>query len=113
MRPSSAPTRLVAAAMVSLPLVAPAVSAAQQREPFPGLDSYVRSALEQWKVPGAAIAIVRNDSVIYARGYGVRDVGTSAPVTAQTIFAVGSLSKAFTATAAAMLVDEGRLSLDA
>jgi CubicO group peptidase (beta-lactamase class C family) len=99
--------------MVSLPLVAPAVSAAQQREPFPGLDSYVRSALEQWKVPGAAIAIVRNDSVIYARGYGVRDVGTSAPVTAQTIFAVGSLSKAFTATAAAMLVDEGRLSLDA
>ena len=113
MRPSSPLTRFASGAVVSLALVVPAVSAAQQREPFPGLDAYVRSALQQWKVPGAAIAIVRNDSVIYARGYGVRDVGTSAPVTTQTVFAIGSLSKAFTATAAAMLVDEGRLSLDA
>jgi len=63
-------------------------------------------------VPGAAIAIVRNDTVIYAKGYGVREVGKPDPVTARSIFAIGSATKAFTATLAAMLVDEGRLRWD-
>jgi len=59
-----------------------------------------------------AVAIVRNDSVIYARGYGVRELAKPAPVTARTMFAIGSASKAFTAAAVAMLVDEGKLRWD-
>src|SRR4030095_10282469 len=67
---------------------------AQQKEPFPGFDAYVKSALTAWKVPGAAVAIVRNDSVIYAKGYGVREIGKPARVDEHTIFAIGSSSKA-------------------
>jgi CubicO group peptidase (beta-lactamase class C family) len=92
---------------------APTLLAAQAREPFAGLDAYVNRAIERYKVPGIAIAIVRNDSVIYARGYGLRDVGTGVPVDERTVFAIGSSSKAFTAAAVAQLVDEKKLELDA
>ena len=87
--------------------------AAPGREPYPGLDAYVDSALRTWKVPGLALAVVRHDSVIYARGYGVRELGKPAPVDAHTVFAIGSSSKAFTAAAVAMLVDDKKVNLDA
>ena len=105
----------VGAAGLALALAAPAAYAQQPsaREPYPGWDAYVNQALATWKVPGAGIAIVRNDSVIYARGYGVREFGKAAPVTERTVFAIGSSSKAFTAAAVAMLVDEKKVSLDA
>jgi CubicO group peptidase (beta-lactamase class C family) len=96
----------------ALLLIGAAPAAAQGREPYPGYDAYVTAALRTWKVPGLAIAIVRNDSVIYAKGYGVRELGKSNPVTARTIFAIGSASKAFTAAAVAMLVDDGKLRWD-
>jgi CubicO group peptidase (beta-lactamase class C family) len=89
-----------------------APAAAQQREPYPGFDAYVTAALRTWKVPGVAIAIVRNDSVIYAKGYGVRELGKPTSVTPRTTFAIGSASKAFTAAAVAMLVDEGKVRWD-
>lgn len=93
---------------------APQCLAAQsQREPWPGLDAYIESARAAWSVPGIGLAIVRNDSLIYARGYGVRELGKPEPVTAQTVFAIGSSSKAFTAASIAMLVDEKKVSLDA
>jgi CubicO group peptidase (beta-lactamase class C family) len=63
-------------------------------------------------VPGTAIAIVRNDSIIYSKGYGVRELGKPAPVTDHTLFAIGSSSKAFTSASIAMLVDEGKLRWD-
>lgn len=86
---------------------------AQAREPFAGLDAYVNAAMATWKVPGIGLALVRNDSVIYAKGYGVREIGKPAPVDERTIFAIGSSSKAFTAAAVAMLVDQGKVDLDA
>jgi CubicO group peptidase (beta-lactamase class C family) len=94
-------------------LLLPSLTAAQQREPYPGMDAYIDAALKAWNVPGMSLAVVRNDSVIYARGYGVREVGKAAPVTARTVFAIGSSSKAFTAAGVAMLADEKKLSLDA
>src|SRR5215207_9001896 len=107
--------RLVAMVTFAVALAAPAQHAAAQqpREPYPGLDAYVRTALAQWKVPGVAIAIVRNDSLIYAKGYGVREVGKPTPVDERTVFAIGSSSKAFTAAAVAMLVDSAKVNLDA
>ena len=104
--------RHAAVALASLVLAGVPLGA-QAREPFAGLDAYVDAALKQWKVPGLGLAIVRNDSVIYARGYGVREVGKPEPVTAQTVFAIGSSSKAFTSASIAMLVDEKKVSLDA
>jgi CubicO group peptidase (beta-lactamase class C family) len=92
---------------------AAAQQAAPAREPFPGFDAYVNAALSAWNVPGVGIALVRNDTVIYAKGYGVKEVGKGAPVTASTIFGIGSSSKAFTAATVAMLVDSQKVSLDA
>jgi CubicO group peptidase (beta-lactamase class C family) len=70
------------------------------------------SALEQFNVPGMAIAIVQDQSVLLSKGYGVRSVSTLKPVTDSTLFAIASNSKAFTAAALAILVDRGQIAWD-
>ncbi len=81
-------------------------------DPLAGLDAFVTEVLRTWEAPGLALAVVKGDSVIHARGYGVRELGTSDPVDENTLFAVASTSKAFTVTALGMLVDEEELSWD-
>jgi CubicO group peptidase (beta-lactamase class C family) len=83
-----------------------------QEAPLNGFDDYVNKALREWEVPGLAIAIVKDDRIVLAKGYGVRKLGDPAPVNERTLFAIGSSSKAFTAAAIAMLVDEGKLKWD-
>jgi CubicO group peptidase (beta-lactamase class C family) len=83
-----------------------------QEAPLQGFDDYVNKAINDWEVPGVAIAIVKNDSVLYAKGYGVRKLGDPTPVNEKTVFAIGSASKAFTAASLAMLVDEGKIKWD-
>ena len=75
-------------------------------------DKYVAQSARDWRVPGMAIAVVHGDSLVFARGYGVRKVGASDPVNEHTRFAVGSTTKAMTAAGLAMLADEGKLRLD-
>jgi CubicO group peptidase (beta-lactamase class C family) len=84
----------------------------QAQEPFPGFDSYVKQAMDLWKIPGLGIAIVRNDSVIHAKGYGVLQTGGRTSVDDQTLFEIGSSSKAFTATVVAMMVSDGKMRFD-
>lgn len=91
--------------------VAPSGVAAQ-REPFEGLDAYIASAVKTWKIPGLSVAIVRNDSVLFVKGYGVRSAGSPGLVNDRTLFEIGSTTKAFTATLAAMLVADGKLRFD-
>jgi len=100
--------------LLALVLASSLPSAAQGRMPAPlkGFDAYVAAAVEQWGIPGLAIAVVKDDSVVFARGYGVRRLGTGAAVTPRTIFAIGSCTKAFTAAALAMLVDSARITWD-
>jgi CubicO group peptidase (beta-lactamase class C family) len=88
-----------------------ALSAQNIPRPPQALDEYIAQAVANWKVPGLAIAIVRGDSV-FAAGYGVRALGKPALVDPHTIFDVASLTKSFTAAAAAILVDEGKLRWD-
>lgn len=76
------------------------------------IDSLVRDALKQWQVPGLAIAIVRNDEVVYLKGFGVKETGKPDPVTPDTLFPIASCTKGFTTTAMAMLVDEGKMAWD-
>ncbi|HCA80273.1 MAG TPA: serine hydrolase [Bacteroidetes bacterium] len=87
-------------------------SAYGQAELFKGLNDYILKSMRDWETPGLALAVVRNDSVIFARGYGVRKKGETAPVTAKTIFAIASTTKAMTAACLGMLVDEGKLKWD-
>ena len=83
-----------------------------QDAPFAGFDDYVNKAIKEWEVPGLALAIVKDDKVVYAKGYGLCELGKTDAVDARTIFAIGSSSKAFTATSIGMLVDDGKLKLD-
>lgn len=80
--------------------------------PLQDLDRYVARALAEWRVPGVAVAVVRRDTVVLARGYGVRQSGRAEPVTERTLFQIGSTTKAFSAALLAMLVDEGRATWD-
>lgn len=71
------------------------------------LDEYYAKALSDWKVPGMAIAIVKDGEIIYAKGFGVKDVRTKEPVDSETLFPIASNTKAFTSAALAILVDRG------
>ena len=61
-----------------------------------GFDAVIDRAIKDFKVPGLAIAVVKDGEVIYARGFGQRDVEKDLPVTPRTLFAIGSCTKAFT-----------------
>ncbi len=75
-------------------------------------DRYAAQAVRDWKVPGLALAVVKDDSVVLARGYGVLDLAKPDPVTEHTRFAIGSTTKAMTSAALGMLVDQGKLRWD-
>jgi len=85
---------------------------AAAKESLSGFDDAVTAAMKKFEVPGMAIAIVKNKEVIYAKGFGLRDVEKQLPVTADTIFAIGSSSKAFTTFVLGTLVDEGKIEWD-
>jgi CubicO group peptidase (beta-lactamase class C family) len=76
------------------------------------IDALAEQALKDFEAPGLAIAIVKDDKVLLARGYGVRTVGGDKPVTADTLFAIASCSKAFTAAAVAALIDDKKMAWD-
>jgi CubicO group peptidase (beta-lactamase class C family) len=99
--------------LIAASLVAIGLQPTNAQEPFPGLDAYITQTLATWHVPGVSVAIVRNDSVLYTKGYGVRAFGTTTPVDDHTLFEIGSSSKAFTATLVAMLVSDGKMRWDA
>ena len=92
--------------------IGPPVCAQEPPEPLQGLDAYIGQAVADWNVPGLAIAVVKDDEIVLAKGYGVREVGKEEPVDEHTIFAIGSSTKAFAAATVALLVDEGKLSWD-
>ncbi|MBI4541083.1 MAG: serine hydrolase [Gemmatimonadetes bacterium] len=104
--------RRTSVAFMALLLVVGLRSAPAQPAPLSGLDAYVEQAMQAWGVPGLAIAVVKNDQMVYARGFGVKELGKPDRVDEHSLFAVGSTSKAFTAAAVGMLVDEGRLGWD-
>ena len=76
------------------------------------LDKYFQKALSDWDVPGLGIAIVTGDSILFAKGYGVKDINTMEPTDANTLFAVASNTKSFTASALGILVDQGKITWD-
>jgi CubicO group peptidase (beta-lactamase class C family) len=77
-----------------------------------GFDRFAAAAMAELKVPGLAVAVVKDGRLIYAQGFGFRDLEKKLSVTPHTIFGIGSCSKAFTATSMGILVDEGKLDWD-
>ncbi|MBL8264724.1 serine hydrolase domain-containing protein, partial [Steroidobacter sp.] len=80
--------------------------------PSAALDRYIEQARRDWQVPGFAVGVIRDGEVVYARGFGVREAGKDTPVDLHTRFQIGSMSKAFTAAALGLLVDDGKLNWD-
>ncbi len=75
-------------------------------------DAYVLRTMQDWKVPGAAIAIVKDGKVVLSKGYGLRDVKDNLPVTEQTLFPIASITKSFTVATLGTLSTEGKLDWD-
>ncbi len=75
-------------------------------------DNFVRNSMKTWNVPGTSIAVVKDDKIIYIKGFGVKESGKPARIDSKTDFAIASGTKSFTATAIAMLVEEGKVQWD-
>jgi CubicO group peptidase (beta-lactamase class C family) len=101
-----------AGSLLSFAFTAAVAQSRQVADPLAGLDAYTAKAVADWKVPGLAIAVVKDGRIVFARGYGVRELGKPAPVDTQTLFAIGSTTKAMTSASLGMLVDEGKLHWD-
>ena len=102
---SRIPPCLCLPVLLALPLAAPAADA-------PDIASVAEATRRQFDIPGIAVAIVKDGQPVLAEGFGLREAGKPAPVTADTRFAIASLTKAYTSAALSILADEGKLSLD-
>lgn len=76
------------------------------------LDAYMAKAIEDWNAPGIGVGVVKGDELVFAKGYGFRDYGNKLPFTPGTLFQIASNTKLFTAVAAGLLVEEGKLTWD-
>ncbi|HRH45726.1 MAG TPA: serine hydrolase domain-containing protein, partial [Pyrinomonadaceae bacterium] len=88
------------------------VSAQTLEQKLAEIDAYAQKVQSDWNVPGFAMAIVKDDKVVFAKGYGVRKLSSPEKVDENTLFAIASNSKAFTTASLAILVDEGKLKWD-
>lgn len=79
---------------------------------LPELDQYIQQVMKTFEVPGLCVAVVKDGKVVLAKGYGVRKLGSPTPVDSRTLFGIASNTKAFTATALALLVEEGKIKWD-
>ncbi|HEY6411572.1 MAG TPA: serine hydrolase, partial [Ktedonobacteraceae bacterium] len=77
-----------------------------------GFDDFVRAIMQDWSVPGLALTIIKDNEVIYAQGFGLRDAAQNLPVTSQTLFPIASCTKAFSTAAMSILADQGKLDWD-
>ena len=103
------------ALIVSLALVlSPAVAAKKAEKPvdLKGFKEFVVRTMAEWEVPGMAVSIVKDGKVIFAEGFGLRDVKQGLKVTPHTLFPIGSCSKAFTAAGMGIVVDDGKVAWD-
>ncbi|MFZ0231409.1 MAG: serine hydrolase, partial [Mycobacterium sp.] len=87
-------------------------TSAAGKQGLDGLDDFVARAMKDWKVPGLAIAVVQDGKVILSKGYGYRDMEKQLPVTSNTLFAIGSITKSFTVSTLGMEMDEGKVDWD-
>src|SRR3954453_19060298 len=110
---NSALHRIPVRAALLIGCVSAAAAAQTAKTPdWAAFDRYVAQAARDWHVPALAIAVVKDDSLIFAKGYGVLEKGSAQPANEHTRFAIGLTTKAMTSASIAMLVDEGKLKLD-
>ena len=87
-------------------------TAVAQKIQLDSLDIFIYQLMKDFDVPGLSVGIVQNDSILYSKGFGTRQINKNLPVDENTIFGIGSISKSFTALTLGILVDEGKLDWD-
>jgi len=97
---------------IALAIAVASSASSSSQSPLAGFDAYVAKGVKDWDVPGLAIAVVKDDSVVFAKGYGVRTKGGADSVNSHTLFANASTTKAFTSFAVLLMADSGKLSLE-
>jgi len=105
--------RLLKTCAVSVVVAAVTVSQTASASEFPNIDDLMLRLMSRDNVPGAAVALVKDGSIVLEKGYGFRDLEGHAPVTTATFFNIGSISKSFTALGVAQLTDQQKADLDA
>ena len=104
---------IISLTLISLSLVTTVATAKNKnnelKERLEILSQQLEEKRKEFHIPGMAMAIVKGDKVIFAKGFGVSDLETQKPVKADTVFGIGSTTKAFTATLIGMLVDDGKM----
>jgi len=90
----------------------PAAQVMPAASPLGDFDAYMAQTMKEWKVPGVAIAVIKDGKVILSRGYGLRDTKNNLPVTPKTMFPIASITKSFTVATLATLSTEGKLDWD-
>ncbi|MGK0385905.1 MAG: CubicO group peptidase (beta-lactamase class C family) [Patiriisocius sp.] len=103
--------------IVALALLFFCFNADAQEEALPtfitdSLQNYITQGMKDWQIPGLSVAIIKNDAVVYMKGFGFTKVNGSAPVDENTLFMIGSNTKAFTATTLSILQESGALSFN-
>src|SRR5262245_23766430 len=98
--------------VVGLLLLLPAAGHAAPAVQAKRVDALLEAAQKAWGAPGLAVVVVRDDEVAYLRGLGVREVGKDDKVTPDTLFSIGSLTKAFASASLALLIDDGKAGWD-
>ncbi|MEZ5294274.1 MAG: serine hydrolase domain-containing protein [Vicinamibacterales bacterium] len=104
--------RLAATAGIALACAAALRAAAQPSDPFAGVASAIHAEMAQAGIPGAAVAVVAGNQVVWTAGFGVANTETEAPVTPDTLFQIGSVTKTLTAAAILVAAAEGVVALD-
>lgn len=99
--------KIVVAVLAFFILALPAY--AQNVVDYEALDAYITNAFNKSQATGLAVGIIKDGSIVFTKGYGVRNVETKAPIDSRTQFGIGSCSKAFTAASIGLLVDDGIL----
>src|SRR5262249_36662858 len=115
-RPKSTPHLMHWRPMFVLALLLAAVNSTPSPEPSVALDDRLSAVSDQniqsQHAPGGAVAVVRDGTVVFAKGFGLRNVASNEPVDADTQFEIGSVTKQFTAAAILQLKEQGKLGLD-
>ena len=96
----------------SLALASVALAQRPAADPVRELDAYTAQTVKDWGAVGLAIAVVKDGRVVFEKGYGIRELGKPDVVDTTTLFAIGSTTKAMTAAAIGMLVDDGKVRWD-
>ncbi len=111
-RRAARPVFAMAAAFVLAVGLASRAQDVDYAQKMAGFDAYMEKTLKDWNAPGVAVGVVVGDKVVFAKGYGYADAGKKVPMTTRTVCPIASNTKLFTAVAAGLLVEEGKLDWD-